>query len=225
MLALAMMEGRVIPNGIDMSIFQPGDKKAARQALKLPLDANILLFAANTIRDNVYKDYHTIRSAIERLAYSATSQQPLLFLALGDTNPDEHIGEHTTIIFLPHQNDPHIVARYYQASDVFVHATKSDTFPTTILETLACGTPVVATAVGGIPEQIDDGKTGFLTPPGDAEAMAAALQRMFHAPALYQAMRQHAVAKARKQFSSQRMIEDYLSWYQEILDRHVKISC
>ena len=225
MLAPAMVEGRVIPNGIDLSIFQPGEQHAARRALDLPHDAKILLFAANVIRDNVYKDYQTIRSAIERLAYSEKTRQPLLLLALGDSRPDECIGERTTITFIPHQNDPHLVAQYYQAADVFVHATKSDTFPTTILETLACGTPAVATAVGGIPEQIDHGKTGLLTPPGDAEAMAAALQHLFDEPTLYQSMRHNAAAKARTHFSAQRMVEDYLAWYQEILDKRVKISC
>jgi glycosyltransferase involved in cell wall biosynthesis len=47
------------------------------------------------------------------------------------------------------------VARYYQAADLYVHAAPADTFPNTVLEALACGTPVVATAIAGIPEQVE----------------------------------------------------------------------
>ena len=63
---------------------------------------------------------------------------------------------------------------YYQAADIYIHAAKADTFPNVVLEALACGLPVVATAVGGIPEQIDHERTGFLVPPGDAAGMAEA---------------------------------------------------
>ena len=89
--------------------------------------------------------------------------------------------------------------------------------PTTIPEALACGLPVVATAVGGIPEEIEDGQTGFLTPPGDAAAFAHALQRMFADRALRHTMGERAVRVAREQFDRELMADRYLAWYQEIL--------
>ena len=90
---------------------------------------------------------------------------------LGEASPPERIGD-VEIRFVPYLKDPRKVARYYQAADLYLHPARADTFPTTILEALACGIPVVATAVGGIPEQVMEGQTGFLVPVGDARALA-----------------------------------------------------
>ncbi len=150
MLAPAVVEERVIPNGVDLSIFHPAPREEARAALGLPAEGHILLFAANGIRRNMWKDYATLRGAVERLADNG---EDILFLALGEDAPAERIGR-AEIRFIPHQPDTALVARYYQAADLYLHAARADTFPTTVLEALACGTPVVATAVGGIPEQV-----------------------------------------------------------------------
>jgi glycosyltransferase involved in cell wall biosynthesis len=89
----------------------------------------------------------------------------------------ERIGA-AEVRFIPYQANQESVARYYEAADLYVHAAPADTFPNTILEALACGTPVVATAVGGIPEQVEDGQTGFLVPVGNARALAERLTQL-----------------------------------------------
>ncbi|HEX6437968.1 MAG TPA: glycosyltransferase, partial [Candidatus Binatia bacterium] len=157
MLTSAVMETRVIPNGVDLSIFHPADKKDARSVLGIPQNALVILFTANAVRRNIWKDYRTVEDAV-KLAATRTKEQNVLFLALGQEGKGERIGP-AEVRFVRYQQDPEVVARYYQAADVYVHAARADTFPNTILEALACGTPVVATAVGGIPEQIEDGRT------------------------------------------------------------------
>ena len=216
MLAPAMTAARVIPYGIDLALFQPADKIAVRQKLGLPTDADMLLFAANGIRENVFKDFRTLRAAIEIVA-EHTLQRPLLFLALGEDAPPEQIGR-ARITFIPFQQDAATVAQYYQAADMYVHAARADTFPNTVLEALACGTPVIATSVGGIPEQIDHARTGLLTPSEDPHSLSEAILTMLQDRIRLDEMGRQAVDDARQRFDLGRMADDYLRWYQEILE-------
>lgn len=80
------------------------------------------------------------------------------------------------------------VAPFLHAMDVFVLPSHTEGLPITILEAMAAGKPVVATAVGGIPEVVRDGETGFLTPPGDPGRLAEAVVRLLEAPPLAKAM-------------------------------------
>lgn len=231
-LAPGIIDARVIPNGIDLSIFQPADRRAIRHQLNLPVDAAILLFAGYGVRKNAWKDYGTMQEAVARLAKTPLDR-PLLFLALGETGPTEHIGS-AQIRFVPFEADPAVVARYYQAADLYLHAARADTFPNTVLEALACGTPVVATATGGIPEQIrslpspsDEGDhsssphsaepTGVLVPQADAGAMAEAIKHLLVNPDLRQRMGQAAATDAQLRFDLRRQVSAYLSWYDQIL--------
>jgi glycosyltransferase involved in cell wall biosynthesis len=215
MLTTAVMEARVIPNGIDLSIFHPTDKGTARSALGIRRDAIVILFTANAIRQNIWKDYKTVRAAVA-LTAEWMHEQDVLFLALGEEALPERIGP-AEVRFVPYQTDPQVVACYYQAADVYVHAARADTFPNTVLEALACGTPAVATAVGGIPEQVEDARTGFLVPVGDAEALAARLRQMLSDDALRQRMGIQAAEAARRQFDLHRQANAYLEWYHELV--------
>lgn len=218
-LAPAVIEKRVIPNGIDLTIFRPRDRLEARAELGLPANAQIVIFAANGIRANIWKDYRTMECAI-RIAAKNIQNSQLLFLALGENAPDERNGA-AVIHFVPHQRDPHIVARYFQAADIYIHAAHAETFSNTVAEARACGTPVVATAIGAIPEQLRDGVTGFLTPPGDAPAMATAIQRLLEDHDLRDKMGKAGVDDVRSRFSLELQASRFLRWYDEILADHV----
>lgn len=217
MLAPAIAESRVIPNGVDLSVFHPADKQAVRAVLGIPPDVKMLLFTATSIRRHVYKDFGTIRAAVA-LVGDRLHGQHVLFVALGEDGPTQRFGQ-VEVRFVPFQKDAEAVARYYQAADVYVHAARADTFPNTVLEALACGTPVVATAVGGIPEQIEDGKTGFLVPPGDADAMSVRIEQILKDRQLQQRLALNAAADAVRRFGLEQHVERYLSWYHEILGK------
>ncbi|MBF0396018.1 MAG: glycosyltransferase [Desulfobacterales bacterium] len=204
---------RVIPYGIDLSIFRPISKKDARDKLGYSSDIKIVLFIANNIRKNIWKDYKTMYNAVRMV--SEKIKDKLLFIALGGEGVSETIGK-VKIEFVPYQKDDIKVASYYQASDIYIHAAKADTFPNTILESIACGTPVVATAVGGIPEQIEDGITGFLVPQGDANKMAILIEKLLKEDNLYKQMSINAEKTAKTRFGLERMTNDYLNFYKEI---------
>ncbi len=211
MLKPGMIASKVIPNGVDLKIFQPADQAEARRELGLPPDAKILLFTANGIRRNIWKDYQTLQYALKEIAKTGAKA---LCIALGETAPPERIGD-VEIRFVPYQNDPNRIARYYQAADLYVHAARADTFPNTVLEALACGTPVVASAVGGIPEQVIEGRTGFLTQVGDAPALAGLVIELLADDRLRLEMGRRAYEDAVRRFGLERMVVNYLKVYSE----------
>jgi len=215
MLAPAVIEGRVIYNGMDLSHFCPTEKVSVRAKLGIPLNAKVILTTAVKILQNRRKDYPTMREAISLLA-RRHPKQSLHFIALGGEQPSEEI-EQITIQFIPFLSDETTVAQYYQAADIYIHAARADNLPNTVSEALACGMPVVATAVGGIPEQIDDGKTGFLVPPGNPKEMAAAIQKLLQDSTLRHQMSIRAAETAQRRFDRNRMVEEYLEWYQKII--------
>lgn len=227
MLAPAILESRVIPTGIDLTIFHPAERNRVRNKLDIAQNAKVLLFAANGVRRNRWKDYGTMRAAVTLLS-EKLRDETLLFLALGEMGPPEQIGPSAYLRFVPHLKNPADVACYFQAADVYLHAASADTFPRSVLEALACGTPVVATNVGGIPEQlrslgistssVQDRPTGILVAPGDSESMASAIEKLLTDEPLRQTLAANAADDARNRFDVVKQAKSYLQWYSELLD-------
>ncbi len=88
-----------------------------------------------------------------------------------------------------------------------------------MLEVLACGTPVVATSVDGIPEQIHDGITGFLTPPRDADAMATRVVQLIEDEWMRMRMGAESAEDAKMRFDIERQAAEYLRWYEWISNK------
>lgn len=217
MLMSGSQECRVIPNGVNLATFRSVDKNIARATIGISTEAKILLFAANGIRQNRWKDYRMMQESIVQVSQHFQDNK-IIFIALGEEAPSEHIGR-AEVRFVPYQKDEEAVAQYYQAADVYLHAARIDTFPNTVIEALACGTPVVATAVGGIPEQIDHGKNGLLVSPGNSEAMANCIIEILSNKNLQMQMSENAVNTAKNRFSLTQQANSYLEWYREILNK------
>ncbi|MCL5102495.1 MAG: glycosyltransferase [Armatimonadetes bacterium] len=214
-LAPAAVGTRVIRNGVDLSVFHPAAKQESRERIGVPADADVLLFVAQGAKSNPFKDYTTLRSAVATLAQTDLGR-PLVFIAIGQDARPEQIGR-AQIRFVPFTTDAGEVATYYRAADIYIHAARSDNFPTTILESLACGTPVVATAVGGIPEQVEDGVNGCLVPPSDPHSMAEAVIRLLKDRPARTAMSEAAARAAVARYDHNKMVHSYLAWYEEIV--------
>lgn len=231
MLAEGAASWTVIPNGIDRTVFAPGDQHDARTRLGLPGQATILLFVANSARSNRFKDLATVIDAAARVA--SMTQASVLLLVLGDSGPDEQRGG-ALVRYLPFVAEPSRVADHLRAADLYLHAAHADNFPTTILEALACGRPVVATATGGIPEQVRslegvpgawpgpsfdaDEATGVLVPPGEPEAMAAAVGDLLSDDGRRVRLAANATLDAAARFDLERQLDATLEWYRQILD-------
>ena len=214
-IAASVVEERVIPNGVDTGTFFPGDRAAARRATGVEADALVLLVAANGLRHNVWKDYVTLRGAIERLGTRPWPRR-LVVLAVGDDAPREQIGS-VALRFVPFVDDSERLADFYRAADVYLHAARVESFGNVLLEARACGTPVVATAVGGIAEQIRDGDSGMLVEPGNPAAFAAAVEQLIDNPSMRERIATGGLRHVVREFTLPRQAERFLAWYGEIL--------
>ena len=140
----------------------------------------------------------------------------LRFVCIGLSRvPEELRG--LPLLALPYQSDPKVLAQYYRAADVFVHTAKAETFGKTVTESMACASAVVASAVGGLTEQILPGKTGLLAKPGDPEDTANAVMQLLNMPAEAKADMDAAAARQGAKYSLQNQGDAFMQWYEEIL--------
>jgi glycosyltransferase involved in cell wall biosynthesis len=210
------IESRVIPNGVDLKIYRPDERSHIRHELGLSKDAKIILGIAN---QSCFKDYPMLMDAIRKVGQnSQLSDSQIIFIALGSDKDDVQSAGGVLIKKVKFVSDTALVAKYFQAADIYLHAANAENFPNTIIESFACGTPVIATDVGGIREQVEDGVTGFLTPKGESSAMAERIIQLIKNDTLRTEMGDTASVLAQQKFSLERQVKEYLNWYKEILE-------
>jgi len=205
---------RVIPNGVDTEVFRPGDKAEARTMLGLPADADIVLFAAHGITTSPFKDYATLVSALR--VVSERRSHRIVLVALGD---ESAASDGLDVRAVGFTSDAETVARYYRAADLYVHAARAENLPLAVIEAMACGTPVVASAVGGIPEIVVEGETGMLVPPGDARALAEAIEASLDDADKRAGFARAGIERVHRRFSLAQQVDAYLGWYSELAER------
>lgn len=206
---------RVIPNGVDLRLFKPVPKQEARGRLGLAPEGRVVLFSAAGRED---KGEPGALGEILALLGSTAAPKGTVALVLGHRARVSYELGHLRVVGLPRQRSPEEMALCYGAADLYVHPSRADTFPLATLEAMACGTPVAAHRVGGIPEQVEDGVTGLLSRPGDLAGMAHSIQGLLTDAPRLEAMSQEAARRARERFDLQVQVEAHLEYYREILD-------
>lgn len=240
MLAPAVRSARVIPNGVDLSVFRPVDKRRVREALGIPADSFVALLVTGVGEDS-WRDRQMVGTTLGLLS-ARPSTRDVRFIAVGRASPvlggPGVAGDANNVIrFDGYQADPSTMARYYQSADVYLHLARADTFPMAVLEALACGTPVVATRVGGIHEQICHADvsalrasafdrlghaTGVLVPAGDARMASQAVVALLESGEVGAALGRNAVSDVRRRFDLNQQIDCYLGWYRAIIEDWIR---
>lgn len=144
---------KVIPNGIDTSVFTPRNKGEMRIKLGLPIDAKIILFVAEYSTNNPFKGGNIIRDLI-----SDIDLEKYTFVTVGG----DSVNKFKNLIPFSYVKDEKVLNHLYAACDIMLYPTQADNLPLVVLESMASGTPVIASNLGGIPEIITDKKYGFL---------------------------------------------------------------
>lgn len=202
---------RVIPNFVNLGAYHPNDS-SAREGLAPP-DHRVIGHASNFREVKRVKDVIRVFARIHRYMKAT-------LVMIGD-GPDRDLAEEEARA-LGVEHDVRFLGRLesvinlLQACDLFLLPSQSESFGLAALEAMACGTPVVSTRAGGVPELIEDGVSGILEPVGSVEAMGRRAVELLSDPARYDAMREGAIAKA-AQYSSETIVPMYEALYRDAL--------
>jgi D-inositol-3-phosphate glycosyltransferase len=193
---------QLVPPGVIHAFFSPGDRFGARKALDYGLDGSPMLLFVGRIQP-----LKGLEVAIGALAELRRRDARLVVVG-GPSGPDGHaeaakaelladeLGVADRIRWVPPQPH-HLLATYYRAADLCIVPSRSESFGLVALEAAACGTPVVAAAVGGLRTLVDDGDTGYLVEDRHPEVFASAVDALLADPARAQRMGAAAAARAR----------------------------
>lgn len=163
----------VIQNGLPLTLYRPVKRAEARRTLGIATQGWTLLFAAQNLADP-RKGWPLLKAAL-----TYVRQRPITLLTLGNDDLRASLSEVAGLSIHPFQHitDERLKALIYSAADLLIHPAPLDNAPLVVGEALACGTPVAGFAVGGVPEMVIEGQTGWLATEVSALALAQTIDQ------------------------------------------------
>ncbi len=209
----------VIPNPIDVKLFRPIQRSIAREILGLPQSARILMFCAEKPGENVRKGLGILKEALRLLKQSETkTSRDLLLIVLGNSQRELKVSFPYPAIDVGFVGDELSMMMYYNAADVYVHASIADNSPNTVVESLSCGTPVVGFDIGGVRELISINESAFLANSVGPEPLHDAIRNSLAASPLEFASRMAVYEAVVRQHSFSVIADRYISIYDNLLN-------
>lgn len=204
---------QAIPNPIDTNLFSPKDKAEARQKRGIGTSKKIILFGAANIADR-RKGLSYLVEALTYLKNNYAHAEDVEMVIFGKNKRFDT----TTLPFPVHQlniiTSPEEMAELYSLADVFVLPSIEDNLPNTVMEAMACGTPVVAFDTGGLPDMIGHEINGYLAPFKSAEGLAAGVEYVFGQNGKLSIP---AREKVLRDFNNEKVAGQYISLYHSVL--------
>jgi len=207
----------VIPNPLDMDVWQPVDKRQARQLLQLPADHRIVLFGAYSGTGSRNKGFDLLTAALRQLSQEGHWSNVLL-LVLGQPAPQQPADLGFPQRFLGRLHDDVTLRLLYSSADVTVIPSRIENLPSTAVESLACGTPAVGFNNHGLRDIVTHAQTGYLAAAFETADLARGIEWALHRADDAQvsiACREAAVAK----FDSRVVADQYHRLYGRVSGR------
>ena len=206
----SLLAGRrieTIPNAVDTSVFHPMDRAAARAALGLPQGAPLIFFGAHGALTDWNKGADLWKAALSFVARKRSGVESVV-VGAGEGLGAMPMCAHALGTVVPER-----MAQAMAAADAAVVPSRMENLPNMVAESLACGTPVAAFAVGGVPEMIRPGETGVLAKPHDAEELGQGLCDLLSRGG---AMREACAAFARNAYAPETVARRHLELYRSV---------
>lgn len=224
----------IAPCGFDPEEMWPIDKMAARRRLKMPANERIILQLGrmvprkgvdNAVRGlaHLIKD-HNLPARLLIVGGESDSPDPILTPEIGRLQQiarDEGVEDRVTFVGRKSRQS---LRYYFSAADVFISTPWYEPFGITPVESMACGTPVIGSNVGGIKYTVADGQTGFLVEPDDPISLADRLADLFHNPVLMRSFRKQAIQRANELFTWKKVTKSLSDLYEEVIAANKKVS-
>jgi len=207
----------VCPYSIELDVFRPMDNNELLESLGIKPHQKVLLFGAVNSMHDTRKGAHLLVEALGKLEGRVPADD-LVFLVFGAEESPALENVPFRVINLGFIGEKAELAKYYAASTAFVLPSLEDNLPNTVLESLGCGTPVVAFDIGGISDMIDHQSNGFLVGRADTTLLAEALETMVKMPKeKYQLMQKAARRKVEENYSKEVVGEKLKNIFESIV--------
>ena len=206
----------VIANGVDVDLFRPHEKYAARKALGLPLNRQLILIANESLGTDPRKGFSLLRGALADVGQDERYQGVDL-IAMGADPTGTALSTGIPVHALGFLTAEETMSLVYASADLFVTPSTEENLSNTVLEALACGTPCVAFDIGGMPDMIIDGVNGELVPVVDARALRESIARMLSDGERLSRMATNARRTAEERFDVRHSARAHIELYEDVL--------
>jgi glycosyltransferase involved in cell wall biosynthesis len=208
----------VAPTAIDIEIFTPRDKTKSKEDLKLNKEKLNILFGTMNLSDE-RKGMHYLLEALEIFHDKYPDYRDKIeFSVFGSLKSGTTLDLSFKLNYLGHKSSNEQIAECYNAADLFVAPSIQDNLPNTVLESLGCGTPVVAFNIGGMPDMIEHKKNGYLAQPFFAEDLADGIKWILENSLLNDKLNIFARQKVVDNFTFEAVGKKYIQIYEELLN-------
>lgn len=205
----------VIPNGIDTERYKPIDKKTARLANNLPQDKHLILFSAFSATSDKRKGNQFLITALQKIARDGYGKRIELII-VGASEPENPPDLGMKVHYMGQLHDEISQVLLYSAADVVVAPSMQENLSNTVMEALACGTPVVAFDIGGMPDMIDHQVSGYLATPFESTDLADGVMWVLEDEGRRNILSQRARQAAVERYALQAVAYRYSALYQSI---------
>ena len=206
----------IIPNGLDIDEWKPIDSLVARKKLQLPDNCEFITFGSMGANSAKHKGFDLLQEALSHLKGQIPNLHILIF---GEGENERSLDLGFQIHYLGKISDQEKLQLIYSASTAMIIPSRIDNLPNTGLESMACGTPIVAFDICGLKDMVTHKSTGYLCKAFDTEDMAAGIKWIVTNPSVSLRLGFASRVKAEKMFSSTVLAKNYIKLYKNIIQQ------
>ena len=208
-----------IPYGIDLNLYSNEGRAKCREKYGIPVNGKVLIFGAEKLDDH-RKGISELIKILEIMSEDLKSSVHLIVLGNGD-DLNLNLPSNFIVRKVGYVSDEILYSEYLKSADIFLFPSKDDNLPVMPINSIACGTPVIAFDVGGCSDIIEDNFNGYLIAPFNLLSFAKKTISLINDDGKLKSFSINASSLAKEKFSEKRMAEQYYNLFKNVLNENV----